>query len=55
VSLTPFFADLLEQVRLCLRQQRVFGSSRFQRQVEAKLKRFAGTRPAHRPRREPST
>jgi len=43
--------DTVAEIRTYLRQQRAWGDDRFQAQVEAKLKRFAGIRPAHRPRK----
>ena len=41
-------------IRTTLQQQRVFGSSAFLALVQARTKRFAGTRPAHRPARNRS-
>ncbi|WP_027080204.1 transposase [Luteimonas mephitis] len=43
--------DLLAEVRHYLQQQRAWGRDDFRAMVEAKTQRFAGTRPAHRPRR----
>jgi putative transposase len=45
--------DLLE-VRTYLQQQRALGRDDFRAMVEAKTRRFAGIRPAHRPARDPS-
>lgn len=39
----------IEAIRLYLQQQRALGTSAFQAMVQAKTRRFAGTRPAHRP------
>lgn len=44
--------EVAAEIRAYLQQQRALGTDRFQAQVEAKLKRFAGVRPAHRPRRK---
>jgi putative transposase len=38
-------------IRATLQQQRALGTSAFQALVEAKTQRFAGARPAHRPRK----
>jgi len=43
--------DTLAEVRIYLQQQRALGTDRFREQVQAKLRRFAGVRPAHRPRK----
>lgn len=43
--------DVLEEVRIYLRQQRALGRDDFRAMVEAKTRRFAGIRPAHRPRK----
>ena len=43
--------ELLESIRLHLQQQRALGHDAFRAMVEAKTDRFAGVRPAHRPRR----
>lgn len=43
--------DDLAAIRIYLKQQRALGRDAFQAMVEAKTQRFAGTRPAHRPRR----
>jgi putative transposase len=43
--------DVLSEIRVYLQQQRVLGSTVFQRSVEATLERFAGVRAAHRPRK----
>ena len=40
----------VQEIRLYLQQQRALGSDGFRCMVEAKTRRFAGTRPAHRPR-----
>ncbi|MCC5074682.1 hypothetical protein LLE64_22580 [Xanthomonas campestris pv. plantaginis] len=42
--------DLLASIRLHLQQQRALGHDAFRAMVEAKTRRFAGVRPAHRPR-----
>lgn len=44
----------LQAVRLYLQQQRAWGRDDFRTMVQAKTRRFAGTRPAHRPRRPPA-
>ena len=44
--------ETMQEIRMYSRQQRALGSDGFRAQVEAKLKRFAGVRPAHRPRRQ---
>jgi len=44
-------ADTLAEIRLYLQQQRAWGRDDFRAMVEAKTQRFAGTRPAHRPRK----
>ncbi|WP_193553175.1 hypothetical protein [Xanthomonas arboricola] len=41
--------ELLASIRLHLQQQRVLGHDAFRAMVEAKTRRFAGVRPAHRP------
>jgi putative transposase len=41
----------LAAIRIYLQQQRAYGRDDFQALVEAKTKRFAGVRPAHRPKR----
>jgi putative transposase len=38
-------------IRAYLQQQRAYGRDEFQAMVEAKTRRFAGVRPAHRPAR----
>jgi putative transposase len=43
--------DTLAEIRIYLQQQRALGTDRFREQVQAKLQRFAGVRPAHRPRK----
>ncbi|MBG3851681.1 hypothetical protein ABQZ69_17675 [Xanthomonas sp. WHRI 8391] len=40
--------DLLTSIRLHLQQQRALGHDAFRAMVEAKTRRFAGIRPAHR-------
>lgn len=42
--------EQLAEIRLYLQQQRALGRDAFRAMVEAKTRRFAGTRPAHRPR-----
>jgi len=44
--------EVVAEIRAYLQQQRALGTDRFRAQVEAKLKRFAGVRPAHRPKRQ---
>ena len=44
--------DEIHEVRAYLKQQRALGRSDFQAIVEAKTRRFAGIRPAHRPRKD---
>ncbi|QTF19484.1 hypothetical protein XcfCFBP6992P_23365 [Xanthomonas citri pv. phaseoli var. fuscans] len=43
--------ELLANIRLHLQQQRALGHDAFRAMVEAKTRRFASVRPAHRPRR----
>ncbi|AZR32809.1 hypothetical protein DEG02_009530 [Xanthomonas vasicola] len=43
--------ELLASIRLHLQQQRALGHNTFRAMVEAKTNRFAGVRPAHRPRK----
>jgi len=43
------------EIRLHLQQQRALGHDPFREMVEAKTRRFAGVRPAHRPRKAHST
>ncbi|WP_228736627.1 transposase [Xanthomonas euvesicatoria] len=43
--------ELLANIRLHLQQQRALGHDAFRAMVEAKTHRFAGVRPAHRPRK----
>lgn len=45
--------DTVAQIRTYLQQQRALGSDAFQAMVQAKTRRFAGTRPAHRPPKQP--
>lgn len=47
--------DCLREIRIYIQQQRALGSPAFQQQVEHALGRYARTRPAHRPRRDPAT
>lgn len=42
--------DDLQAIRAYLQQQRAWGRNDFRAMVEAKTQRFAGIRPAHRPR-----
>jgi putative transposase len=44
--------EAIAEIRLYLQQQRALGSERFKKLVEAELQRFAGVRPAHRPRKQ---
>jgi putative transposase len=44
----------LAEIRLYLQQQRAYGRDDFRAMVEAKTRRFAGTRPAHRPTKPPT-
>ncbi|WDJ96137.1 transposase [Xanthomonas campestris pv. incanae] len=44
--------ELLASIRLHLQQQRALGHDAFRAIVEAKTRRFAGIRPAHRPRKQ---
>lgn len=46
--------DELAAIRLYLQQQRAWGRDDFRAMVEAKIERFAGVRPAHRPARQSS-
>lgn len=41
-----------DNMRLHLRQRAAWGSDAFQREVAARIERFAGVRPAHRPARQ---
>ena len=43
--------ETLVEIRAYLQQQRALGTDRFREQVQLKLQRFAGVRPAHRPRK----
>jgi putative transposase len=43
--------ETLAEIRLYVQQQRALGTNRFRTHVEAELQRFAGVRPAHRPRK----
>lgn len=42
-------SEEIAEIRLYLQQQRALGHNAFREMVEAKTRRFAGTRPAHRP------
>lgn len=44
--------DEMLAIRTYLQQQRALGHDAFKAMVEAKTRRFAGIRPAHRPRRK---
>ena len=48
----PLSDDLLDEIRNYLQQQRALGCTDFQHMIQAKTQRFAGIRPAHRPRKE---
>jgi putative transposase len=41
--------DVVQEIRAYLNQQRALGRDAFQAMVEAKTRRFAAVRPAHRP------
>lgn len=45
--------DDLAAIRIYLQQQRAYGRDDFRAMVGAKTRRFAGTRPAHRPAKPP--
>jgi putative transposase len=45
--------DQVTEIRAYLQQQRALGRDSFRAMVEARTARFAGIRPAHRPRRQP--
>lgn len=45
--------ETVQEIRLFLQQQRALGRDGFRSMVEARTARFAGTRPAHRPRKRP--
>jgi len=45
--------DTVQEIRIYLQQQRALGRDGFRSMVEAKTRRFAGTRPAHRPPKRP--
>lgn len=53
LCLTVLTEETLAEIRLYLQQQRVLGTNRFRKRVEAELKRYAAARPAHRPRKSP--
>ena len=44
-------ADRLAEIRAYVQQQRLLGTPRFQREIEAMIGRCASVRPAHRPKR----
>ncbi|MEQ8034844.1 hypothetical protein [Xanthomonas sp. WHRI 6106] len=44
--------ELLASIRRHLQQQRAQGHDVFRAMVETKIRRFAGGRPAHRPRKQ---
>ena len=44
-------ADRLAEIRAYVQQQRVLGTPRFQREIEAMIGRCTSVRPAHRPKR----
>ena len=46
--------ETVQEIRIYLQQQRALGRDGFRSMVEAKTRRFAGTRPAHRPPKNPS-
>ncbi|MEZ0471530.1 transposase [Luteimonas salinilitoris] len=46
--------DQLAEIRAYLQQQRALGRDDFKAMVEAKTRRFAAVRPAHRPHRPPA-
>ncbi|WP_417474060.1 transposase [Luteimonas mephitis] len=46
--------EQLAEIRLYLQQQRALGRDAFKAMVEAKTRRFASARPAHRPRQKPN-
>lgn len=43
--------ETVSEIRAYLQQQRALGTDRFRAKVAAELQRFAGVRPAHRPRK----
>jgi putative transposase len=47
-------SDEFADIRIYLQQQRAWGHDAFRAMVEAKTRRFAGIRPAHRPRAKPA-
>jgi putative transposase len=47
--------ETMAEIRMYIQQQRALGTDRFQARVAAELQRFAGTRPAHRPRKHAGT
>ncbi|MBO9739078.1 hypothetical protein J7432_08600 [Xanthomonas axonopodis pv. begoniae] len=52
LNLEPLFRNrYFAGIRLHLQQQRALGHDAFRAMVEAKTPRFAGVRPAHRPRK----
>jgi putative transposase len=46
--------ETVAEIRKYLQQQRALGTDVFRKRVEAELQRFAGVRPAHRPRKRVS-
>ena len=44
-------ADRLAEIRAYVQQQRVLGTPKFQREIEALIGRCTSVRPAHRPKR----
>ena len=44
---------MIQEIRAYLQQQRALGRDDFRAMVEAKTRRFAGIRPAHRPSKSP--
>jgi len=47
----PTLTPVVTEIRLYLQQQRALGRDAFKAMVEAKTRRFASARPAHRPRK----
>ena len=53
-SLEEVLTDgMIQEIRAYLQQQRALGCDDFRAMVEAKTRRFAGIRPAHRPPKSP--
>ena len=44
--------ETVAEIRMYLQQQRALGTDRFRQRVEIELQRYAGVRPAHRPRKQ---